>query len=324
MLLFSGYRVTCPEFLLVLDKSVRAGVVPEPGQTIEFELIVQAEQRITVNTDGGKESMAGNNKTVFAVASHPDDIEFVMAGTLLLLKDRGCEIHYMNIANGSWGTSCMRREEIIRTRREEAMNSAALLGATYHESLVDDLDVFYDRPSVLKLTAVIREVDPDILLVQSPTDYMEDHQNAVRLAVTAAFCRGMMNAPVDPPTPVTFKDVTVYHGQPHGNRDSMRQCVYAERYVDISSVLKCKREMLACHRSQKEWLDVSQGYDSYLDSMEQSALSVGKLSGKFQYAEGWRRHNYVGFSADDIDPLADLLADCSWVDPEYEKSLLKR
>ena len=37
---------------------------------------------------------------VLAIAAHPDDIEFMMAGTLLLLKQAGCETHYLNIANG--------------------------------------------------------------------------------------------------------------------------------------------------------------------------------------------------------------------------------
>ena len=259
--------------------------------------------------------------TVLGLACHPDDIEFVMAGTMLLLKDRGCEVHYMNIANGSWGTANLRREEIIRIRRDEAAASAAQMGFVYHESLVDDLDVFYDRPTLTKVIAVVRQVDPDIILLQSPVDYMEDHQNAVRLGVTAAFCRGMANAPADPPTPPTFKDVALYHGQPHGNLDPMRRLVCAERYVDISSVLPRKRAALACHKSQKEWLDVSQGYDSYLDSMTEAAAGVGRLSGKYQYAEGWRRHNPLGFSSSDIDPLGELLADVSWADPGYAEWL---
>lgn len=263
--------------------------------------------------------MTPNEKkpTVFAVACHPDDIEFTMAGTLLLLKDRGCDVHYMTVANGSWGTATLRRDEIVKIRRDESAAAAELLGATYHEALTDDLDVFYSRETLLRLIATMREVAPDILLVQSPSDYMEDHQNAVRLATTAAFCRSMTNAPVDPPTAPTFQDVAIYHAQPHGNRDSMRRVVRAERYVDVSSVLERKVAMLACHKSQKEWLDVSQGYDSYLDSMRESAALVGKLSGKFEYAEGWRRRNHLGFSATEIDPLGELLGDVSWVDPKY-------
>ncbi len=260
--------------------------------------------------------------TVFAIVCHPDDIEFTMAGTMLLMKERGCDLHYMTIANGSWGTTVMRREEIVRTRRDEAAASAALLGAVFHESLVDDLEVFYDRQTLLRLIATVREVKPDILLLQSPVDYMEDHQNAVRLGATAAFCRGMVNAPCDPPTEPTFQDVAVYHALPHGTRDPMRRLVRAERYVNIETVMAKKRELLACHKSQKEWLDRSQGYDSYLDSMTEAGAVIGKLSGRFRYAEGWRRRNHLGFSAREIDPMADILDDCSWVDPNYEKSLL--
>ncbi|MDO5554494.1 MAG: PIG-L family deacetylase [Planctomycetia bacterium] len=259
---------------------------------------------------------------VFAVACHPDDIEFRMAGTMLLLADRGCEIHYMNIANGSWGTATMRRETIIQTRRNEARESAKSLGATYHESLVDDLDVNYnDKPTLLKLIAVIREVDPDILLVQSPVDYMEDHQNAARLAVTAAFCRGMVNAPADPPSPCSYKDIVIYHSQPHSCRGPMRELIRPELYVNIESVLQRKRDALACHRSQKEWLDVSQGFDSYLDTMCDESALTGQLSGRYKFAEGWRRHNHIGFAANDTDPLPELLNDVSWTDPDYEKRL---
>ncbi|MBR2006273.1 MAG: PIG-L family deacetylase, partial [Thermoguttaceae bacterium] len=70
-------------------------------------------------------------KTVFAIGCHPDDIEFTMAGTLALLKARGCSIHYMSIANGSWGSATMRRFETIRTRRDEGAAAAAFLGATF-------------------------------------------------------------------------------------------------------------------------------------------------------------------------------------------------
>ena len=41
-----------------------------------------------------------------AVAAHPDDIEFVMAGTLIQLgARRAMRSHYMNIANGCWVAS---------------------------------------------------------------------------------------------------------------------------------------------------------------------------------------------------------------------------
>ncbi|NOY59693.1 MAG: PIG-L family deacetylase, partial [Calditrichaeota bacterium] len=59
-------------------------------------------------------------KKVFAIAAHPDDIEFMMSGTMILLKEAGCELHYMNLANGSCGTTEYDVPEIVRMRTAEA------------------------------------------------------------------------------------------------------------------------------------------------------------------------------------------------------------
>ncbi len=164
-------------------------------------------------------------KTAFAIAAHPDDIEFFMSGTLMLLRDAGYEIHYLNIANGCCGTTEYDAETIARMRREEALAAARFAGAIFHDSLCDDLAIFYDRETLAKVAAVVREVSPEILLTHSPDDYMEDHMNACRLAVTAAFARGMPNFPTDPPRSPVDGSVTVYHAQPYSHRDPLRRMV---------------------------------------------------------------------------------------------------
>jgi N-acetylglucosamine malate deacetylase 1 len=247
-------------------------------------------------------------KRAMAIVAHPDDIEFMMAGTLLLLGKAGYELHYLNIANGCCGTNQFDRETIVAMRRQEAMAAATVLGARYHESLTNDLEIFYDHATLRHVASAIRKVGPEILLVHSPHDYMEDHVNACRLAVTAAFARGMPNYPVDPPQAAVGKDVTVYHAQPHGNRDDLRQLVMPDFYVDIESVIETKSKALACHQSQKKWLDESQGMDSYLQFMQTLAENLGRMSGKVRFAEGWRRHNHLGFCAESADPLGDAIA----------------
>jgi len=87
-------------------------------------------------------------------------------------------------------------------------------------------------------------------------------------------------------------------------------------------VLAFKRAALACHRSQKEWLDASQGLDSYLTAMEVMSREVGRMSGRFIYAEGWRRHLHLGFCGEHADPLSDALGDKVLISTEYEKNLL--
>jgi len=265
--------------------------------------------------------VATPRRTALAIAAHPDDIEFGMAGTMLLLGQAGFELHYMNIANGSCGTATLPRDEIVRIRRREARAAARVLGAIFHPPLVNDIDILYEKPLLARVGAVVRRVNPTVMLVPSPQDYMEDHVNAGRLAVTAAFCRGMPNFPTTPRTNPVAGQVTIYHAMPAGLRDPLRRRIIPEYYVDVGSVLERKREALAQHRSQKEWLDLSQGMDAYLTAMEQLAAEVGRLSGRFRYAEGWRRHSHLGFCNEAADPLADALGDLVLVSEDYRRWL---
>src|SRR5882762_3797292 len=217
------------------------------------------------------------SKAVIAIGAHPDDIEFYMAGTLLLLKKAGYEAHYLNVASGNCGSA--------------EYNSAATRSIRNTEARA----------------AVIRDVKPAIMLTHPPQDYMEDHTNTCRLAVTAAFARGMPNFRSSPGRPVGDYEVTVYHAMPHGLCDQLRCRVIPGAFVNTTSVHRTRREALAAHKSQQGWLDVSQGLNSYLLAMEDMSLELGRMSKRFKHAEGWRRHLHFGFCGADTDPLAKAL-----------------
>lgn len=256
--------------------------------------------------------------TVLAVHAHPDDIEFTCAGTLFLLKQAGCTLHYMTIARGDVGSMTTDREETARIREAEARNAAAFLGAAFHPAIASDLEILYATVLVQKLLAVVREAAPDIMLIASPEDYMEDHMNACRLAVTAAFCRGMTNVDSIPRRQPTAKEVVLYHAMPHGLRDGLRRLIVPDFYVDITDVIDRKEKMLALHESQKGWLDRTQGMDSYLKTMRDMSSEVGRMSGRFAFAEGWRRHNHLGLSKLEIDPLRETLAGSIFASPRED------
>jgi N-acetylglucosamine malate deacetylase 1 len=242
-------------------------------------------------------------KTAIAIAAHPDDIEFLMSGTLMLLRKAGYKIHYWNLANGCCGSSKYDAETIAKIRREEAAAAAKAIGAVFHESICNDLEIFYDRPTLAKVASVIRDVAPEIVLTHSPVDYMEDHTNTCRLAVTAAFARGMPNFTTDPPRPAVFNQVTVYHAQPYSHRDPFGKLIEPVLVVDTTDLIDLKKKMLSKHASQKQWLDESQGLNSYLDTMTELDAEVGRMSSIFKYAEGWRRHLHLGFCGAKDDPL---------------------
>lgn len=248
-----------------------------------------------------------SRRVAFAIAAHPDDIEFMMAGTLLLLRAAGWETHYLNVADGSCGSMKHNAARTRALRRKEAQAAARRLGATFHPSLARDVEITYDVKLLRRLAAIVREVQPAVVLTHAPQDYMEDHMATSRLAVTAAFVRGMPNFVTTPRRPVFGGDTTVYHALPHGLRDGLNRRVAAECYVDVTSVHEAKLAALAEHRSQQSWLDATQKMNSYLAAMESTAREVGKMSGRFQLAEGWRRHNPLGLCAPEADPLRDAL-----------------
>ncbi|MCC7300021.1 MAG: PIG-L family deacetylase, partial [Verrucomicrobia bacterium] len=186
-------------------------------------------------------------RRAMAIGCHPDDIEFMMAGTLLRLKNAGWEIHYLNVADGALGTDRMTLDEVRPCRRGEALAACEMVGAVFHESLAQDLDVFYEKSLLAKVAAVVRDVAPEVILTHYPFDYMEDHTNVSRLAVTAAFSRGMINLKTEPQRATTSQPVALYHAMPYGLRDPLRRPVTPDFYVDITSVIDLKTDMLACH-----------------------------------------------------------------------------
>jgi N-acetylglucosamine malate deacetylase 1 len=243
-----------------------------------------------------------------AIAAHPDDIEFVMAGTLLLLKEQGWEIHYFNLSTGNCGSVRYSAAQTRRIRLSEARRAAKLLGAHFHPPISDDLEILYDVRLLRRVAAVVREAKPTIVLTHSPQDYMEDHMNTSRLAVTAAFARGAKNFVTTPRRPVFDGAVTVYHAMPHGLCDGLRQPVRPELVVNTTGVHATKLAALAEHRSQQEWLSASQGMNSYLRSMEAMSAAVGAMARiPFKQGEGWRRHSHLGFCAEEADPLSEAL-----------------
>ncbi len=261
------------------------------------------------------------SKVAIAIGAHPDDIEFFMAGTLLMLKQAGYEIHYMTVANGSCGSTQYNASMLRSIRNSEARAAAKILGAHFHPSITEDLEVLYTVEQLRAVSAVIREVKPRIVLTHSPQDYMEDHMNTCRLAVSAAFTRGMPNFKSVPARATADYDVTVYHAMTNGMVDGLRRRIIPGAFVNTTPVHKIQLEALSAHKSQQSWLDVSQGMSSLLLAVEDLALAVGRLSRKFKYAEGWRRHLHYGFSAKDSDPLAEALGRNYLVNRAYERSL---
>jgi len=258
-----------------------------------------------------------------AIFAHPDDVEYFAAGTMLQLAQRGWELHYFDLCAGNGGSVQMDGPTTATKRLAEAQEAARILGAKFYPPVVNDMTLTFDIEVMRKVASVIRQSRADIVLTHALSDYMEDHMACARLATSAAFTHGMPNYDTVPPATPYAHDVTIYHAMPHGLCTPLRQKVRAGLYVDVAPVQDQARQALAAHASQKDWLDKSQGMDSYLHTLDKMSAEVGALTGKYQLAQGWCRHLHLGYSAANIDPLRSALGSDCMVDAVYEAALEK-
>src|SRR5436853_3975074 len=124
---------------------------------------------------------------VLAIHAHPDDVEILAGGTLALLAGRGHEITIATMTPGDCGSRELGPEEIARVRRQEAANSAALIGARYMCVEMRDMAIFSDNASRRRVVQVLRQTRPQLVLTASPVDYLCDHEAASALVRDACF-----------------------------------------------------------------------------------------------------------------------------------------
>lgn len=246
-------------------------------------------------------------KRVLAIVAHPDDAEFLCAGTLALLHKKGWEVHMATMTSGDCGTKTLSRKEISSIRLNEAKNAAAVLHASYECLGFEDLFITYDKPSITKVVAHIRKVNPQLVITMSPSCYMLDHEMTSLLVQTGCFGGGLVNVVTPGVAPIDHIPY-LYYADAIESKDRFGKRNECSTIVDITTVMDVKAEMLTCHRSQREWLQQHHGMDEYILSMKRHAEDRGRDAG-VTYAEGFRQHLGHAFPQDNIlqSELTDLV-----------------
>jgi LmbE family N-acetylglucosaminyl deacetylase len=250
------------------------------------------------------------NHVILSVLAHPDDAEFLCAGTLIrLVREHGWRAHIASMTPGDCGSAKLPAEAISSIRRQEGTSAARVIDATYHCLEERDLLVFYQERSLERVTRLLREVKPQIVLTHSPADYMLDHEMASSLTRAAAFAAPVPNFMADRAHEPPLDSIPhLYYCDPVEGKDLLGNQISPEFCIDISSVIDVKCAMLAEHKSQREWLLKHHQMDHYIESMKQSSLRQGQRIG-VAYAEGFRQH--LGHSYPQENLLAKLLSGLS-------------
>jgi LmbE family N-acetylglucosaminyl deacetylase len=265
--------------------------------------------------------MASEITKVLAVGAHPDDVEIMCSGTLFALHQHGHEIHVASLTLGDCGSVQRSAEEIRSIRHREAMKACEVLDATYHHAGFDDLCIFNDDNSNRRVTALLRKVDPSVVITHSPNDYMSDHEITSLLVRNACFYASIPNYETKIGTVgCTLNIPYLYYAQPVEGIDIFGKKVTPQFYVDISGLMEQKLEMLACHESQRNWLRAHHGMDEYVESMRRFNASLGQrasmVSGRLiSYAEAFRQHRGHAYLDDNV--ITKFLQESVITEPVY-------
>jgi LmbE family N-acetylglucosaminyl deacetylase len=246
---------------------------------------------------------------ILCLHAHPDDAEIFAGGALALLAARGHSVVIATMTAGDCGTSEHSPEEIADIRRSESARSAALIKAEYHCLGFHDLAIFNDDSSRRKVTAALRRFRPQLIITASPVDYHCDHEATATLVRDACFGASAPNyrthALSTEPAPALAAIPHLYFADPVEGVDRDGRLQPPQFVVDVAAVFSRKRDMLACHESQRNWLRRQHGLDDYLETMETWCRARGQLAG-LAYGEGFRQYTGHPYPA---SPLLQELLD---------------
>jgi LmbE family N-acetylglucosaminyl deacetylase len=243
--------------------------------------------------------------SILAIHAHPDDIELLAAGTLALLAEGGCRIVVATVTAGDCGSADAGPEETARIRRGEAASAAAILGAEYLCVGLPDLGVFNDDAARRRVTEVVRQARPDIVITASPADYHPDHEATSVLVRDACFAASAPNYRTGEAAPLAGIP-HLYFMDPVGGRDREGVRVIPDFGVDIGATFETKCAMQSRHESQKDWLFKQHGITDHLGSTVAWTRRRGRDFGA-EFAEGFRQYRNTPYPT--TPRLQELLGD---------------
>ena len=175
---------------------------------------------------------------ILAIAAHPDDTEITCGGLLIKMARKGRKVGAVDLARGEMGTYGDEKD-----RDSEANRAAELMGLKFRTNLgFPDAAVANTQDNKLKLAQVIRDKQPELVILPHHHQRHPDHLACHHMGYDACFLAGLKKISLS--------------GEPH----RPRKIIYASYYknmdysflVDISDVFDQKIRAVAAYKSQFE------------------------------------------------------------------------
>jgi LmbE family N-acetylglucosaminyl deacetylase len=191
---------------------------------------------------------------VLVIMAHPDDPDFICAGTVARMAQQGIEVTYMILTNGDKGNHNpeITRNQLIAFRKIEQRNAAAVCGVKDVLFMGEEDGFLRPTPEIReRVTREIRRIKPHLIICQDPDRYLvgdsyinhPDHRNAGLVALEAIFPAA--DNPMFYPEMADegYKPHKVSQLYVHGPKD-------ANVKIEITEQLTQKIEAILCHKTQ--------------------------------------------------------------------------
>ncbi len=198
----------------------------------------------------------GNPKRVMIIVAHPDDADFMAAGTLAKWARQGSEVYYVLCTSGDKGTSDPEviPAELAATREQEQRAAAGVVGARDVVFLrYTDGDLQNTLELRRDLVREIRRYKPDILVCQDPTNRFGDSY------VNHPDHRAAGDAALD----AVYPSARDYHAYPELIEEGLMPHKTLEVYLGGSPT------------TSTVWVDISDTIDVKVAALREHASQVG-------------------------------------------------
>lgn len=229
---------------------------------------------------------------ILAIGAHPDDVELGCGATIAKEIANGKTVGIIDLTRGELGT-----RGTVETRKEEAENSAKILGVSVRENL-GFADGFFinDKKHQLEVIKMIRKYQPEIVLCNAIDDRHIDHGKGSKLVSDACFLSGLIKieTEIEGKPQKQWRPKHVYHY-------IQWKTIEPDFVVDVSDVIDIKMKSVLSYKTQ--FYDPSNtapntpiSSKNFTDSVKYRARDLGRLIG-VEFAEGFTVERYVAVNS---------------------------
>ncbi len=220
----------------------------EPSAAVDAEAVHVAMEAADTSDD------PTGPKKIAVIMAHPDDAEFICAGTVARWSEEGNEVVYVLLTSGDKGSDDpeMTAEKLVATREAEQLAAATILGVS-DVTFLKYPDAYLEPSLELRkaLVRVIRRLKPDVVICQDPTvrwadqSYINhpDHRAAGEATLAAIFPSARDR--------LTFPELLEEGLEPHRVREVYLAGAHEpDVAIDITAQMEKKLDSLRAHASQ--------------------------------------------------------------------------